>query len=132
MSSGKMTFHHLNGKVKWHNIQIWDTNNPHIIANHVRDSPKITMFHTKSRRELQGSFFFAKKTITRCVYLDIPTWLKPQVEQDMPNVDFKQDISSWMFEHILMFSAHWISRAVEEKRNFFLLPPRNSLLVWLF
>ncbi|KAI4496408.1 hypothetical protein M0804_000218 [Polistes exclamans] len=45
-----------------------------------------------NRRKFDGSFLFAKSTITGFTYLDILTeWLMPQLEKDCPNLIFKQD-----------------------------------------
>lgn len=51
---------HISRKVNWHNVRIWDTENPHFVVEHVRDSPKVDVFFTLSVRRVP---FFAKKTI---------------------------------------------------------------------
>ena len=41
--SDKATFH-LSGKVNWHIVCIWGTENPRIVIENVRDSPKVNVF----------------------------------------------------------------------------------------
>ena len=42
-----------------------------------------------------GSFFFAEKSITAQIYLDVSTeYVSPQLEQYQPQVIFQQDVAS--------------------------------------
>ncbi|PSN29696.1 hypothetical protein C0J52_27396 [Blattella germanica] len=48
------------GKVNRHNVRIWGTENPRVIVEHVRDSPKCNVFCALSNNKVYGPFFFAE------------------------------------------------------------------------
>jgi hypothetical protein len=43
MFTHEATFH-VSGKVHRHNVRIWDTENPHVVREHIRDSPKVNVW----------------------------------------------------------------------------------------
>lgn len=89
--SDEATFH-LSGKVNRHNVRIWGTENPRVIVEHVRDSPKCNVFCALSNSKVYGPFFFAEATVNGHSYLSMLTeWLMPQIVEDVPNFVFQQD-----------------------------------------
>jgi hypothetical protein len=56
---------HISGKNR-HNVRIWDTENPHAILEHERDSSKRNVFCAISHRKIYGPFFFAEVTSLTC------------------------------------------------------------------
>jgi hypothetical protein len=68
--SDEATFY-LSGKVNRHNIQIWGSEKPVAVEEMECDSPKVNVFHDVSRRRVFGSFFFAEKSVTGWVYLNM-------------------------------------------------------------
>ena len=70
--SYEATFH-LSGKVNRHNVRIWGTENPRVIVEHVRDSPKCNVFCALSNNKLYGPFFFAEATVNCHSYLSMLT-----------------------------------------------------------
>jgi hypothetical protein len=94
--SDEATFH-LSGKVNHRNLIIWELQNPHQVVEHVRDSPKVTVFCAVSRTQVYGPFFFAETTVTSHVYLDrLEHFLVPQL--DVNNVIWQQD-GAWPHYH---------------------------------
>jgi hypothetical protein len=87
--SGEATFH-LSGKVNRRNVRIWGTENPHVAIQHVRDSPKVNVFCTISKKEVYGSILFAEPTVTGMIYL-VENWLMPHLNEDSNNYLFQQD-----------------------------------------
>jgi hypothetical protein len=43
MFTDEATFH-VSGKVHGHNVRIWGTENPHVVREHIRDSPKVNVW----------------------------------------------------------------------------------------
>ncbi|PSN45634.1 hypothetical protein C0J52_12320 [Blattella germanica] len=85
--SDECTFH-LSDKVNKHNIRIWGSHK-HFVE-HIRDSPTVNVCCVLSQQKV---FFFVEKTIQGSHHLDIrmlKQWFLPQLEQDMPNMIFKQ------------------------------------------
>ena len=68
--SDEATFH-LNGKVNRHNFRIWGSENPRVFKEHVRDSPKITVWCGLSRSRIYTPFFFANPIVTAAHYVDM-------------------------------------------------------------
>jgi hypothetical protein len=84
---------HINGRVNRHNVQIWDSEHPRQIIEHVRDSPKLNVFAAICRRKLYGPFFFAERTVRGHSYLDmLQNWLLPQLEEDSQDFIFQVPI----------------------------------------
>ena len=48
---------HLSGKVNRHNVCIWGTENPLVVIENVRDSPKVNVFGAISNEKVYGPFF---------------------------------------------------------------------------
>jgi hypothetical protein len=72
---------HVCGKVN--KIRIWGTESPREMVEHVRDSPKVTVFFAVSSCKVYRPFFFAEPTVTSINYLDIlQLWLMPQLQED--------------------------------------------------
>ena len=55
--SDEATFH-INGKVNEHHVRIWGEQNLHATVEHVRDSPKESIFCAISKEQVDGPFFF--------------------------------------------------------------------------
>ena len=66
--SNEATFHGT-GKVNKHDTCIWGTEHPHVIQEHVRDSPKVNVFCAISKKCVYGSFFFEGTTVNSEAYL---------------------------------------------------------------
>jgi hypothetical protein len=79
-----------------HNV--WGTENPHVILEHERNSPKVNVFCAISKGKVYGPFFFVENTVTGNSYLDM---LLPQLEEDSNDFIFQQDgappTSTWLF-----------------------------------
>jgi hypothetical protein len=72
--SDEATFH-IDGKV---NCRIWGTENPHVMVEQERDSPKVSVFCTISLQTLYGPFFFTEAAVTGDTYLEMfRNWLMP-------------------------------------------------------
>ena len=66
--SDEATFHVI-GKVNKHNTRKWGTKHPHAIQEHARDSPKVNVFCTISKKCVYGPFFFEGTTVNSEAYL---------------------------------------------------------------
>ena len=76
---------HLSGKVNQH-VLIWGAANPHVIVEHVRDSPWKNVFCAISCRKVYGPFFFLERTIYGNIFLRmLQQWPMPQVQEDYGN-----------------------------------------------
>ena len=53
--SDEATFH-LPGKVNRHNVNIWGTENPRVVIENVRESPKVNVFCAISNENVYGPF----------------------------------------------------------------------------
>ena len=42
MFTDKACFH-VSGKDNWYNVRIWGSENPHMVIEHIRDSPKVNV-----------------------------------------------------------------------------------------
>ncbi|GBN63354.1 hypothetical protein AVEN_236727-1 [Araneus ventricosus] len=75
------------------NVRIQESENPHVIYEHEKDSPKVNVFCAVSSSNVFGPFFFAEKIITGFVYLDIlQIYLMPILKDRMPEgFIFQQD-----------------------------------------
>jgi hypothetical protein len=84
---------HLSGKVNRHNVGIWETEPPrHEVLEHERDSPKFNVFCAVSKYRMYGPFFFAERTISGFIYLDmLENYLIPQLQDMEGLVFFQQD-----------------------------------------
>ena len=89
--SDEATFH-LNGKVNRHNVRIWGLENPRVVVEHERNSPKLNVFCAVSRKKVYGPFFFDGNTITGTSYLQmIKDWLFPLLQADGDDFILQQD-----------------------------------------
>lgn len=89
--SDEATFH-VSGKVNKHNTRIWGSEQPYVFREIQRDSPKLNVWCGVMRNRIIGPFFFAEKTITAAVYLDLLTeYVAPQLADLQPTVMFQQD-----------------------------------------
>lgn len=89
--SDEATFN-LSGKVNRHNVRIWGSQNPHVIQEHVRGSPKIHVWCGLLHNDIIGPFFFIENTVTGNSYLDmLVNFAVPQVEHLQPTIIFQQD-----------------------------------------
>jgi hypothetical protein len=62
---------HVNGVVNRYNCSIWSSQNPHFTCELERGSPKVNVWAGLMHKLIQW-FFFSEKTVTRCLYLDMP------------------------------------------------------------
>ena len=89
--SDESTFH-VSGLTKRHNSRIRGSQNPHETYKLERDSPKLNVWCGIMHDKIIGPFFFAEKSITAQIYLDLLTeYASPQLEQYQPLVIFQQD-----------------------------------------
>ena len=123
-----------NGKVNKHNVRIWGTENPRVVEQHIRDSPKVSVFCAVTSSKIYGPFFFAEKTVTGIVYLDmIESWLMPQLEADYGNDNFifQQDGAPPHFHHDvrdflnMRLRNRWVGRGGGVDKTFLSWPPRS-------
>jgi hypothetical protein len=55
--SDKATFH-ISGTVNLHNCRIWGSENPHVVREHERDTPKLNVWCGLTSVGVIGTFFF--------------------------------------------------------------------------
>lgn len=73
---------HINGCVNRHNCRIWGSQQPNEIHEHVRDSPKLNVWCGLLNDRVVGPFFFAERTITGIIYLDmLELFVFPQIDE---------------------------------------------------
>ncbi|GBM38285.1 hypothetical protein AVEN_17728-1 [Araneus ventricosus] len=74
-------------------VRIWGSKNPHAIYEHERNNPKVNVFCVVSSSNVFGPFFFAEKTVTGVVYLDmLQIYLMPILKEGMlEDLIFQQD-----------------------------------------
>ena len=79
--SDESTFH-ISRLINRHNSRIWGSQNPHETYELERDSPKLIVWCGIMHDKIIGPFFFAEKSITAQIYLDLLTeYVSPQLEQ---------------------------------------------------
>lgn len=85
---------HINGCVNRHNSRIWGDENPHVVFQKARDTPKVNVWCGVMKNRVLGPFFFAEKTINGNVYLDMLTeYCFPQLDEleNAQRIHFQQD-----------------------------------------
>ncbi|PSN38888.1 hypothetical protein C0J52_27151 [Blattella germanica] len=65
MAAQDATFH-INGNVNRQNVRIWGIENPHLILEVERGSPKLNLFCAVSKQRVCGPFFLSRKHSFRC------------------------------------------------------------------
>ena len=89
--SDESTFY-VSRLINRHNSGIWGSQNPHETYELERDSPKLNVWCGIMHDKIIGPFFFAEKSITAQIYLDLLTeYVSPQLEQYQTLVIFQQD-----------------------------------------
>lgn len=79
--SDESTFH-INGIVNRHNCRIWGSENPRVVREMERGTPKINVWCGLTYETVIGPFFFVEKTINANVYLDmLQNYAIPQIPQ---------------------------------------------------
>jgi hypothetical protein len=84
----------ISGKVNTHNCRIWDSENPRVSLEHVRNSPKVTMFCALSKERIYALFFFMEMAITGIPYLYmLQQFLIPKLDEDgqKGRIHYQQD-----------------------------------------
>ena len=62
-------------------MRIWGTENPRVVIENVRDSPKVIVFCAISNEKVYGPFFFEQPTVNGMIYLHmLENWLMPQLK----------------------------------------------------
>jgi len=85
-------YSHVLGKVNQHNVRIWGSENPHMVIEHIRDSPKVNVWCGLLHDRLVGPFFFAEDTVTSTIYMNmLEGFAFPQIEDLQPDIIFQQD-----------------------------------------
>ena len=80
MFTDKACFH-LPGKVIWHNVRIWGSENPHVVIEHLRDIPKVNVWCGLLHDHLVGLFSFVEDTVTSTIYMNmLKGFIFPQIE----------------------------------------------------
>ena len=83
---------HVSGKVNRHNARIWGPENPHVVIEHIHDSPKVDVWCGLLHDHLVGPFFFAEDTVTSTIYMNmLEGFAFPQIEDLQPNIIFQSD-----------------------------------------
>ncbi|KAJ4428941.1 hypothetical protein ANN_25937 [Periplaneta americana] len=105
---------HVSGKVNRHNCRIWGSENPSVVIEHQRDSPKWNVWCGIMRDRIIGPYFFAEKTVTANTYLDmLQLYAVPQLpdgaifQQDGAPPHFANMVRTFLDEQ---FPARWIGR----------------------
>ena len=62
---------HVSGKVNRHNVRIWGSENPHMVIEHIRNTPKVNVWYRLPHDRLMGPFFFAEDTVTSTIYMNM-------------------------------------------------------------
>ena len=52
---------HLSGQVNKHNVRVWGSENPHVVREQVRDSPKVNVWCGVLHNKVIGPFFCGKE-----------------------------------------------------------------------
>lgn len=120
---------HVSGCVNRHNSRIWGFENPHVIVEKQRDSPKVNVWCGVMKNRVIGPFFFAEKTINGVVYLDmLINYCFPQLDEleNIHQLHFQQDGAPPHFSALVTdalnekFGDRWIGR-----QGPMLWPPRS-------
>lgn len=82
---------HLSRNVNNHNIRIWGLEQPHETVKHLRDSQKVNMFCTVSKKKFMVHSSSWRTLVTGSTYLDM---LFPQLQADRVDLLFQQDRAS--------------------------------------
>ena len=83
---------HVSGKVIRHNERIWGSENPHMVIEHIHDSPKDNVWCDLLHDRLVGLFFFAEDTMTSTIYMNMSEgFAVPKIEDLQPDIIFQQD-----------------------------------------
>jgi hypothetical protein len=113
--SDEATFH-THGVVNHHSCRSWGSENPHALMEHVRDSPKVSVWFGIMLDRIVGPFFFHESTITSAVYLDmLENFVFPQIAE-VDSLIFQQDGAPHHFGAIVCtaldkrFPGRWIAR----------------------
>lgn len=108
---------HVNGSVNRHNCRIWGAEHPRVLAEYIRDSPKVNVWCGLMYNRIFGPFFFAEKTINGAVYLDmLENFLFPQLEEIEDRIIFQQDGAPPHYHNSvtdalnMRFPLRWIGR----------------------
>ena len=87
--SDEATFH-LSVKVNRHDVRIWGTENPRVVVENARNSPKVNVFCAISNEKLYGPFFFEEPTINGMLHLHmVENWLMARFNEDSNHYIFQ-------------------------------------------
>jgi len=76
----------------YHNVQVWDLENPHKMTEHNNDSPKVKVFCALfMNRMYEPAFFMGKIHYRHCTSQHMELWLMPQLEDHGITFFFQQD-----------------------------------------
>ena len=114
--SDESTFH-ISGKVNRHNCRIWGSENPSVVFQHERDSPKVNVWCGLMKDRVIGPFFFAEPTVTARTYLDmLELYVVPQLpagtiyQQDGAPPHYALEVRKFLNDN---FPGQWIGRGSE-------------------
>ena len=62
---------HLSGKVNRHNVRIWGSKTPHMVIEHIRNSPKVNVWCVLLHDRFMGPFLFSDDTVTSSIYTNM-------------------------------------------------------------
>ena len=83
---------HVLGKIKQHRVRVWGSQNPHVVIEHICDSPKLNVWLGLLHDRLVGLFFFAEDSVTSTIYMNVlEEFAFPQNEDLQPEINFRQD-----------------------------------------
>ena len=110
---------HLSGHVHRHNVRIWWQDNPHVIREHERDSPKLNVWACMFCDEIVGPFFFEveENTVRQTNFLHmLENFAYPLLRTRQLGVIFQLDgaPAHWGLNVLAFLNARfrerWISR----------------------
>ena len=82
--SDESTFH-ISGKVNRYNVRIWGSQNPHVVVEHQRDSPKVNVWCGSLLDRVIGPSFFNENSVTANIYIFIYIdYCHSRVQECMP------------------------------------------------
>ena len=112
--SDEATFH-TSGHVNWRNTIFWGTENPRVIWEHERDSPKVNVWCAVIAAGVIGPYFFDTPTVMSDVYLQmvqqyttdelpLQIWLAGYFQQDGAPPHFALTVCAYL-DHT--FPGRW-------------------------
>ena len=72
-------------------MRIWDYENPHVVIEHICDSPKVNVWCDLLHDRSVGPFFFMEDTVTSTIYMNmLEGFTLPQIEDLQLDIIFNR------------------------------------------